>query len=326
MKSAFEREDEQMQQIKRIHAFIAAAMILSAAVFHTVPEFTIRTDAGRLDSVRDFMAALSAAQTSASEQEDYSVLRYAQAEKCLYRDGTAVGDSYQEFAVQDGKLTVCADAFGISCESGSHISTEEASARAGCEIREDNGDLLITAPFRTARLIVRAAETPPLYGGYVAAEGFRDLHVLQYDSAEQAYTAYLKLKDDPDVIFAEPDRTFAAAFAGTAQQPETAAQSVIGQERSWGVADIGADAYCEWLTGLGRELPEIVTAVIDTGIYAEHSWFADRIAPGGAGFIMESNGSCADDHGHGTHCAGIIVQSTPENVHILPIKAMNSNA
>jgi len=55
----------------------------------------------------------------------------------------------------------------------------------------------------------------------------------------------------------------------------------------------------------------VLVAVVDTGILTSHSEFAGRIAPGGACFGSSAacSGSLAfgdDDHGHGTHVAGII--------------------
>ena len=64
----------------------------------------------------------------------------------------------------------------------------------------------------------------------------------------------------------------------------------------------------------------ITVAVIDTGINASHEWFSGRIS-GGKSLVGEGY---ADDNGHGSHVAGIIAANTPDNVKILPIKALNA--
>jgi len=64
----------------------------------------------------------------------------------------------------------------------------------------------------------------------------------------------------------------------------------------------------------------ITVAVIDTGINASHEWFSGRIR-GGQSLVGEGY---ADDNGHGSHVAGIIAANTPDNVKILPIKALNA--
>jgi hypothetical protein len=76
---------------------------------------------------------------------------------------------------------------------------------------------------------------------------------------------------------------------------------------------------------------EIVIAILDTGIAHDHPEFAGRILPG-YDFINDDNDP-EDDHGHGTHVAGIAAAAIDNGVgiagvcgfcKILPIKILNA--
>lgn len=78
--------------------------------------------------------------------------------------------------------------------------------------------------------------------------------------------------------------------------------------------------------------PGIVVAVVDSGISPTHAEFAGRLLPG-YDFVNEDNNP-ADDHGHGTHVAGIVAAAMNNglgstgiapNVSLLPVKVLNAS-
>ncbi|MBO0602564.1 S8 family serine peptidase [Sporosarcina sp. E16_3] len=87
---------------------------------------------------------------------------------------------------------------------------------------------------------------------------------------------------------------------------------------SWGKERIGAKKIAEKLVpGKGS----VIIAVIDTGVDYTHPLLKDRIV---AGYdVIKNTSDPVDVHFHGTHVAGIIADSTPANVKIMPIRAMN---
>jgi thermitase len=79
----------------------------------------------------------------------------------------------------------------------------------------------------------------------------------------------------------------------------------------WGPRKIEAD--WAWNTTVGN--PSVLVAVIDTGIYYYHEDIAANYVPLGYDWVnMDSDP--LDDHGHGTHCAGIIAAVLNNNVGI----------
>jgi thermitase len=77
---------------------------------------------------------------------------------------------------------------------------------------------------------------------------------------------------------------------------------------------------------------EIIIAVLDSGIAATHPEFDNRILPGYD--VVNRDNDPTDDHGHGTHAAGIIAAGIDNHVGmvgicpgctILPVKVLNEN-
>jgi len=79
----------------------------------------------------------------------------------------------------------------------------------------------------------------------------------------------------------------------------------------WGPKKIEAD-YA-WNTTTGS--PSVLVAVIDTGIDYNHSDLAANYVPLGYDWVNNDNDPM-DDHGHGTHCAGIIAAELNNSIGI----------
>jgi subtilisin family serine protease/uncharacterized protein YkwD len=88
-----------------------------------------------------------------------------------------------------------------------------------------------------------------------------------------------------------------------------------------------------WDLTTGSE--EIVIAVVDTGVDQDHSDLADKLVPGQRFYEDGSqDGNTDDDHGHGTHVAGIAaaisdnglgVAGTSWGARIMPVKVLDSS-
>jgi thermitase len=143
------------------------------------------------------------------------------------------------------------------------------------------------------------------------------------------------LRRDPSVEYAEPDYRAAVAIV-----PNDAYW-----DKQWAPAKIGAPAAWEITTGS----PEIIIAVLDTGIKLDHPDLATKIwtNPGeipangldddhngkaddihgwhfyhrcsGSDCLPAEDGDLADDNGHGTHVAGIAAADTDNGIGIAGI-------
>lgn len=314
-----------MQQIKKQFSLFTAALVLAGSYGRIMPQSMLLAT-GNTRSVLELADALRA--DAAQPEEPFQELRYDSETGQLFQDGKPVGTEYAGFRICDGSLTVSdPDADG---QQDTALTPDQAIRTIGCEISgNEDGDLVIRSPFQTARLIVRSEKTVDPHGGSITAEGFRDLHVIQYASAAEAYSAYLSFQQDSSIAFVQPDQLYfqsepeaeAAVSPADYNEDEEAAFEKAMEE--WGYRAVDTDYYLEWLKSEKTALPEIKVAVLDTGIYPEHEWFAGRIAAGGIDCSPSSISSTYDVQGHGTHCAGIICKSTPDSVKILPVKVLS---
>ncbi|MCJ7431844.1 S8 family serine peptidase [Candidatus Bathyarchaeota archaeon] len=79
--------------------------------------------------------------------------------------------------------------------------------------------------------------------------------------------------------------------------------------KQWGPQKIEAD--WAWNTTIGD--PSVLVAVVDTGIDWNHPDLADNYAPLGYDWV-NNDPDPMDDHGHGTHCAGVIAAIVNDNI------------
>jgi subtilisin family serine protease len=113
-------------------------------------------------------------------------------------------------------------------------------------------------------------------------------------------------EEDQSVIYMEPNYTFEKQT-----NPDSRAQALPNDEfydnYQWNLKQMELENA--WFETTGEE--EIITAVLDSGIDAEHTDIQDRIHDGFNAF--ENNKAFADENGHGTHVAGIIGAVTNNN-------------
>jgi serine protease len=172
------------------------------------------------------------------------------------------------------------------------------------------------------------------------------LYRMDFTTADEAAAAKAKLSDDPSVesvdfeSFASipPDEESqeeqaAANPASGSMEAECQAGSADGAfpndacyKYQWHMRQLGMpDA---WKRGNGKG---VVVAVIDTGVTKVGDLADTKFVPG-YNFISNSD-NAADDHGHGTHVAGTIAQSTNNKLGvagvaygaaIMPIKVLSA--
>lgn len=119
------------------------------------------------------------------------------------------------------------------------------------------------------------------------------LKVKDVDAPQGLSSAEEQIVYYPAIEFAEPEQPVRAAYSPN--DPD-----VTVAERAYNLHRV--QAMAGWDLELGDA--EIIIAVVDTGISPDHAEFAARLVPG-YDFVNNDNGP-DDDHGHGTHVAGII--------------------
>ncbi len=175
--------------------------------------------------------------------------------------------------------------------------------------------------FETCRLIVKSNQKVDPLNSVAAAGSFNGLQVFQFETpydAKAAYEYYISLDC---VEFAEADKVFDINDTYEAEYPYDYKTNYI----SWGPEYIGFDELNNYIVDNNISLAPVKVAIIDSGINHTRAEFAGRIED--TGFNNSDSGkenSTADDNGHGTLLASIIIDCTFSNVIICPYKTFNS--
>jgi uncharacterized repeat protein (TIGR02543 family) len=173
-----------------------------------------------------------------------------------------------------------------------------------------------------------------------------DFYLLEYDTEEEAAAAEAQFEEDekaddvenPVVMtIMETDSSSLAAESSENRMDDTTTDlysdvdfgtslTVASTYLSYGPEAIFADTFADDLltkyTSV-ENMPEIVVGIVDTGIDSDHSFLFDRILDYSYTCVT-GTADAEDDNGHGTHVAGIIVDTTLDNVKLKAYKVANA--
>lgn len=182
----------------------------------------------------------------------------------------------------------------------------------------ENGEYEVTAPFQTKRLIV---ETMQLTDDYDATEVYYNTElnetILEFATEEDTKEAFEAICQKYGEESCYPDEIY---YVDDILADDASLSS--GTSYSWGTAYMGMNTLKAQAEG---KYGAVTVAILDTGIDRSNFMFQSRtISPQSYNFI-DANKNVSDNHGHGTHVAGIIADSTPSNVQFLILKISNSS-
>ncbi|MCL4370490.1 MAG: S8 family peptidase, partial [Chloroflexi bacterium] len=159
------------------------------------------------------------------------------------------------------------------------------------------------------------ADFPVTVTGTVEALGVARLGV----PADREAEALSLLKSNPLVEWAEPDHL---------RSTMTVPNDQLYKQFQWNLRAIGMEQAWDITTGS----PNVIVAVLDTGVDSTHPDLAGKLIPGYD--FLNDTPDPADDSGHGTHDAGIIGAASNNNLgiagiawqsRIMPLKVLNSS-
>lgn len=219
-------------------------------------------------------------------------------------------------------------------------SLTELATETGYQVTTGNYNMVLTRPYGLKRLIIFADNDQQLdLCGAIAHASYNSLHIHQYATEADTQAAYVYYQTCPTVQSVMPDAYCWVENETVDSQNFISIDSeAAATYRSWGAEKMGVPEYQQYLIDTVKatnndisDLPEIVVAVLDTGIDTDHPLFTNRMLLDennnyiGKDFTHVNNSAqynFEDDQGHGTYCAGIICDLTLPNVKILPIKFM----
>ena len=156
-------------------------------------------------------------------------------------------------------------------------------------------------------------------------------YILKYETEEETKKAYESLKQDSNIQNVNIDINIQLQEV----EPMYITYTVSGiSMQSWGIFTMGLDKMQEIINNSTTK-NDIVVAVIDTGFDLENEIFKNHNLQSRIDSryinIIDNSKSIGDDYsvtangqtrllGHGTHTGSIVLDATPDNVKVLPIK------
>ncbi len=203
-----------------------------------------------------------------------------------------------------------------------YLPLEEVATNLGYNVDINKDIATLTRPYQTKRVVVETNQKVNSFDASFVAEGYNGLHIFQYKTESETKDAFEFLTKTYKDALVYLDSVVCLDDAQLNGKTDDFSYT------TWGAQATGVKEYSTYLLGseLEKNLPEVVVAVLDTGIDTDHPWFENRIKEGGRSYYSNSPvSSYEDDNGHGTHVAGTIVDMTLKNVKILPIKVLGSD-
>lgn len=215
----------------------------------------------------------------------------------------------------------------------------DLAATYGYEIETSELSVALLNKFGTKRLLIQTQDLVIDTCDAVAVSSFEDYYILQFASKEETRTAYDFYKSMQYDVCVDSIRWLDNEIDDASDTNLSAQDIPTNSYYSWGAKVMGIDHRIDYLNSIIKaqnnnytKLPEVVIAVMDSGIDTDHPWFKDRFLYDekgkivGKGFQFRFNGyTFEDDDGHGTFCSGVICDLTLPNVKILPIKYLCKN-
>lgn len=232
--------------------------------------------------------------------------------------------TYEEFADETGKLLDEYD------ENAAYIAKKPGTSSI--------------FDYQTCRLLVCTNQAIVDETALEIVGPYRGIYILQYACEADARASQKALEQLEAVEFVQPDFVYQSPLqqqgpvfywddimdqtvTERTYQLDAAADS-LGLGSDWGAEVSSFPSMWDLLLDKYEQvenMPEILVADIDTGVYSDHETMQNRIS-GQAYDFVDKDTQPEDGHGHGTQVASIITQNTPANVKILPIKAFTDKA
>lgn len=211
------------------------------------------------------------------------------------------------------------------------------------EIDSTKKTVTVDRPYQMKRLIVKMKKgslTPRHYGALKCAHDGNGLYVLQFSSEERTKKAYDMLaakttkveyvEADRFISMIEPeDITNPVIYDGDTVPGKTKKNALqeadpVRGMTGWEQDMLGVERLAQRLGAAGLDR-SVTVAIVDTGIDYTHPYLSDYVPDRGYDFI-NNDYDAYDDNSHGTHVAGIVVNTMSDTaVKLLPVKVLSGD-
>lgn len=245
---------------------------------------------------------------------------------CVFAESSFVGENTKTACVNPTAATVG--------DSASQEKEADDAGISGISADAESGDAV-----KTQLVIAYNDDSLKDDAHFVSSTG--GFYLLEYDTPEEAAAAKDQFAGDEKATDVENPIVMSLTETDSDSSWETldtgmpfiitdplsgTSQTINSTYLSYGPEAIDADTFqSDLLTKYTtiENMPEIVVGVVDTGIDTDHAFLAGHVLKHSDNFI-DSADDAEDDNGHGTHVAGIIVDSTLDNVKLNAYKVADN--
>ncbi len=214
------------------------------------------------------------------------------------------------------------------------VSEQDAEDQLCLDVKAVDGKIVVTSPYQSKQIILYVKGGRKLsqnYGATDFATNGKGLYFLQYETEKQTKAAF--------EAFEASDAIEYVTVNGIMTLDSTAStESSSINLGSWGTDGDGVNSMGiqagRMKNILSGNQNEILVGVVDTGVDAKylnvregHEFLQGRTTEPASttddtkGYdVANGTNNTMDTDGHGTHVSGTIVDCTPDNVKILPVK------
>lgn len=179
--------------------------------------------------------------------------------------------------------------------------------------------------FTSKRLIVYSNVAFDKYGAVDHISGYGDMHILQYATPFDAFSAFGKYNKNPNIKLVVPDIVIELEKT----HPSNSSKLSLHRDEiqhSWGYERIKSQEAFEYILKNKNlnDLPDVVVGIIDDGVEMGNDDFAHRLVAAHS-FTEEPESPFTSSTGHGARVCSVLLENTLSNVKFISYKIFPSN-
>lgn len=179
--------------------------------------------------------------------------------------------------------------------------------------------------FTSKRLIVYADVAFDKHGAIDHISGYGDMHILQYATPLNAFSAFTKYNKNPNIKLVVPDIVIELEKTHSSDTSKLSLHRAEIQH-SWGYEHIKSKEAFEYILKNKslNDLPEVVVGIIDDGVEMGNEDFAQRLVDAHC-FTEEPESPFTSGTGHGARVCSVLMENTLPNVKFISYKIFSDS-